>query len=91
MGMDAHTLCVPNTNLCLERLDASYHSALRFLTNCKALTHHCTLYAKAGLPSLPVRRLSHWYTFIYKALLGKLPYSICSLITQREQILPETA
>ena len=46
---------------CLERLDAAYHSALRFVTNCKALTHHCTLYAKAGLPSLTVRRLSHWY------------------------------
>ena len=58
---------------CLERLDAAYHSALRFVTNCKVLTHHCTLYAKAGLPSLTGRRLSHWYIFIYKAMLGKLP------------------
>ena len=64
-------------------LDAAYHSALRFVTNCKALTHHCALYARASLPSLTVRRLSHWYMFIYKAMLGKLPPYICSLISQR--------
>ena len=57
----------------LSKLDAAYQSALRFLTNCKALTHHCTLYTKAVLPSLTVRRLSHWYIFIYKAMLDKLP------------------
>ena len=67
----------------LIKLDAAYHSALRFVTNCKALTHHCTLYARAGLPSLTVRRLSHWYMFIYKAMLDKLPSYICSLITRR--------
>ena len=66
---------------CLVKLDAAYHSALRFLTNCKALTHHCTLYTKAVLPSLTVRRLSHWYIFIYKAMLDKLPSYICSLIS----------
>ena len=65
---------------CLERLDAAYHSALRCVTNCKALTHHCTLYAKAGLPSLTGRRLSHWYMFIYKAMLGnyQLIYALWS-------------
>ena len=68
---------------CLSKLDAAYHSALRFVTNCKVLTHHCTLYARAGLPSLTVRRLSHWYIFIYKAMLGKLPSYICSLISRR--------
>ena len=67
----------------LSKLDAAYHSALRFLTNCKALTHHCTLYAKVVLPSLTVRRLSHWYFFIYKAMLDKLPSYICSLISRR--------
>ena len=67
----------------LIKLDAAYHSALRFVTNCKVLTHHCTLYARAGLPSLTVRRLSHWYIFIYKAMLGKLPSYICSLISRR--------
>jgi len=66
----------------LIKLDATYHSALRFVTNLKALTHHCTLYARASLPSLTVRRLSHWYMFIYKAMLGKLPPYICSLISQ---------
>ena len=34
----------------LNIANAAYHSALRCVTNCKALTHHCTLYAKAGLP-----------------------------------------
>ena len=67
----------------LIKLDAAYHSALRFVTNCKALTHHCSLYAKAGLPSLTVRRLSHWYMFINKAILGKLPSYICSLISRQ--------
>ena len=41
------------------------------------------VYAKAGLPSLTGRRLSHWYMFIYKAMLGKLPSYICSLISRR--------
>ena len=67
----------------LIKLDAAYHSALRFVRNCKVLTHHCPLYARAGLPSLTVRRLSHWYIFIYKAMLDKLPPYICSLITRR--------
>ena len=62
----------------LIKLDAAYHSALRFLTNCKARTPHRTLYAKAGLPSLTVRRLTHWYMFIYKAMLGKLPSYLLS-------------
>lgn len=34
--------------------------------NCKYLTHHCTLHAEAGLPSLDMRRLSHCYIIIYK-------------------------
>ena len=67
----------------LHKLDAAYHSALRFVTNCKGLSHHCTLYARAGWPSLTLRRLSHWYMFIYKAMLDKLPSYICSLISQR--------
>ncbi|XP_013857613.1 RNA-directed DNA polymerase from mobile element jockey, partial [Austrofundulus limnaeus] len=46
---------------------------LRFVTNCKASTHHCDLYTRVGWPSLFTRRLGHWYTFIYKALLGMLP------------------
>lgn len=67
-----------------NKLDAAYHSALRFITNCKALTHRCVLYNRVGWPSLSQRRLGHWYMFIYKALIGKLPSYICSLISQKD-------
>ena len=70
---------------CLQSLDSVYHSsALRFVTGCKALTHHCTLYSRVEWPSLAARRLSHWQTFIYKAILGILPQYLCSYISKTE-------
>ena len=59
---------------CLRSIDTLYHGTLRFILNCKTLTHHCTLYTRDGWPSLVTRRLRHWYTFIYKAILGLLPF-----------------
>ena len=58
---------------CLKSLDTVYHGALRFITNLKALTHHCTLYAQVGWSALTTRRLNHWHILIYKAILGLLP------------------
>ena len=54
----------------LASLDPLYHAALRFITYLPFRTHHCTLYAAVGWFSLGARRLQHWYTFIYKAILG---------------------
>ena len=68
---------------CLHMVDTAFHASLRFITNCKPLKHHCELYSRVGWSALATRRLSHWYTFIYKALLGLLPSYICSLIVQR--------
>lgn len=56
-----------------------HHCALRFITGCSSLTHHCELSAKAGLPSLNVRRFTHWMTQVYKALLGLVPAYLCPL------------
>lgn len=68
---------------CLYKIDTVYHASLRFITNCKNLTHHCELYSRVGWPSLSNRRSGHWHIFIYKAMLGLLPSYICSLITWR--------
>ena len=68
---------------CLHKVDTAYHASLRFITNCKALTHHCELYSRVGWPALATRRLCHWYSFIYKAILGLLPYYLCVLIKQK--------
>ena len=62
----------------LAKLDPLYHAALRFITNSTFRTHHCILYSLVGWSSLATRRLQHWYIFIYKAMLGKLPLYICS-------------
>ena len=66
----------------LQRLDAVYHSALRFVTGDSYDTHHCVLYANAGLSSLNERRERHLfiYLFIFKAIIGKLPPYISSLL-----------
>ena len=42
---------------CLYMLDSVYHGALRFITNCGALTHHCVLYSKVNWPSSYVRTI----------------------------------
>lgn len=67
---------------CLLMLDTMYHASLRFITNCRYLTHHCDLYLRVNWPSLAIRRQGHWYTFIYKAMLGLLPPYICTLVTR---------
>ncbi len=40
-------LCLDASQKCLQSLHTAYHCALRFVTGCKRLTHHCTLYAKS--------------------------------------------
>jgi hypothetical protein len=63
------------SNILLNKLDAVYHSAIRFVTKAPYTTHHCDLYALVGWPSLHTRRQTHWLQVIYKSLLGKaLPY-----------------
>ena len=44
------------SNTLLSKLDAVYHSALRFVTKTPNTTHHCDLYALVGWPSLHIRR-----------------------------------
>ena len=68
---------------CLHKVDTAYHASLRFIKNCKALTHHYELYSRVGWPALATRRLCHWYAFIYEAILGLLPYYLCVLIKQK--------
>ena len=70
------------SNTTLKPLDSAYHSALRFITGEKYNTHHCILYEKVGWSSLSLRRSYHWYLFIYKAITGKLPPYISSLLDQ---------
>ncbi len=67
----------------LHALDAVYHGALRFITNLKALTHHCLLYEHAGWFSLSVRGLKHWRILVYKAIFGLLPSYLLPCICQR--------
>ena len=64
----------------LKSLDTVYHSALRFITGDRFLTHHCVLYGRVGWPSLAARREEHCLLFIYKALIGKLPLYLSSLL-----------
>ncbi len=54
----------------LSSLDALYHGALRFITDCKCITHHCELYERVAWPSLRIRRKMYWHLLIYKAILG---------------------
>ena len=59
------------SNALLNKLDAVYHSAIRFVTKATYTTHHCDLYALVGWPSLHTRCQTHWLQVIYKSLLGK--------------------
>uniref|UniRef100_A0A8K9WVF6 Reverse transcriptase domain-containing protein n=1 Tax=Oncorhynchus mykiss TaxID=8022 RepID=A0A8K9WVF6_ONCMY len=69
------------SNTLLNKLNAVYHSAIRFVTKAPYTTHHCDLYALVGWPSLHTCRQTHWLQVIYKSLLGKaLPY-LSSLVT----------
>lgn len=68
---------------CLHILDSVYHGALRVITNCGALTHHCTLHSKVNWPSLYVRRLKHWHVLIYKAILEMIPILFITAFKQK--------
>ena len=57
----------------IAKLDAVYHSAIRFVTKAPYTTHHCDLYSLVGWPSLHTRRQTHCLHVIYKTLLGKVP------------------
>ena len=48
------------SNTLLNKLDAVYHSAIRFVTKSPYTTHHCDLYALVGWPSLHTRHQTHW-------------------------------
>ena len=63
----------------LKPLDTVYHSAIRFITGDHFKTQHCALYKNVGWPSSSVRRDRHCLLFIYRALLGKLPFYLTSL------------
>ena len=65
----------------LEPLKTAYHSAIRFITGDAFRTHHCLLYDKVGWLSLENRRKLHLYMLIFKALIGKLPPYINSMLS----------
>ena len=65
----------------VSKLDAVYHSAIRFVTKAPYTTHHCDLYALGCWPLLHVRRQTHWLQVIYKSMLGKAPPYLSSLVT----------
>jgi len=67
----------------LSSLDAVYHSALRFISDCKPLTHHCILYNRVSWPSLSIRRKIPFYLIIYKTILGLLPLYLGCLIQKK--------
>ena len=68
----------------LKTLDPVYHSALRFITGDNYNTHHCILYNKVGWPSLATRRDQHWFVFIYKGLIERLPPYLNSLLVWKK-------
>src|SRR4029434_3433276 len=64
----------------LKLLDSVYHSAIRFVTGDAFRTHHCNLYKNVGWSPLADRREKHCIVFVYKALVGKLPNYLMSLL-----------
>jgi hypothetical protein len=52
------------SNTLLSKLDAVYHSAIRFVTEAPYTTHHCNLYALVGWSSLHICRQTHWFQVI---------------------------
>ena len=69
------------SNILHNKLDAVYHSAIRFVTKAPYTTHHCDLYALVGWPSLHTRHQTHWLQVNYKSLLGKATPYRSSLVT----------
>ncbi len=74
-GDTIYRFACPST---LALLDPLYHAALRNISNSGYRTHHCTLYSLVGWPSIAMRRLQHWYLFLYRAILCRLPMYIRS-------------
>lgn len=60
----------------LKPLDSVYHSALGFIAGVGYNCQHCLLHDMIGWSSL------HWFLFIFKALLGKLPPYISTMLHQ---------
>ena len=69
------------SNTLLSKLDAVYHSAIRFVTKAPYTTHHCDLYVLVTWSSLHIRRQTHWLQVIYKSWLGIAPPYLSSLVT----------
>lgn len=65
---------------CLQSLDSAFHSARRYVTGCRRLTHHCELYRNSNLPSPLACRYAHLLTPIYKFLLHLSPPYLCTLL-----------
>ena len=70
----------------LKSLDVVYHSVLRFIIGCDFQTHHCDLYRAVGWTSLATRREEHCLIFIFKALSGKLPLYLSSLLNIKDPV-----
>ena len=68
----------------LQLLDAAYHGALRFITDCKPLTHHCTVYSITNWSSLSMRWTTHWYLFIYKSIIRLLTSYVSTYLTWKQ-------
>ena len=68
------------TKTVLSKLDTIYHSAIRFVTGAPYLTHRCDLYSLIQWPSLHIRRQIHWFSYIYKSIIGKTPPYLSSLL-----------
>lgn len=68
------------SSYCLYSLDIVYQRALRFVTNLKEPTHHCSLYARVGWPALSICGLHHLHDLIYKANCNLLLLYLCKFI-----------
>lgn len=51
-----------------------FHGTLRFITVCKPLTHHWTLFSRAKWLSVSPCRTMHRYIFIHNFILDLLPF-----------------
>ena len=69
------------SNTLLNKLDAVYHSAIRFVTKAPCTTHHCDLYTLVDWPTLQTHLQTHWLHVIYKNLQGKVSPNLSSLVT----------
>lgn len=68
---------------CLHRLDIVYHGALRFITNLKSLTRHCSLSAQVGWSALSTCSPNYWYILICKAMCSPSPSPLGIYILQK--------